>query len=109
VKFSSFIEWLLKFSSDRGKTMHYLDDYLFVGRDGSGDCLSLMDKFHYVCHFLGVPIAPEKNEDPVKSLVFLGLQIDSIKQTVTIPSEKLVENHETITTILQMKKVSLKQ
>jgi hypothetical protein len=50
VKFSCFIKWLLKFSSARGKTMHYLDDYLFVGRDGTGDCLSLMDMLHNMCH-----------------------------------------------------------
>ena len=30
-------------------------------------------------------------EGPTKSLVFLGLQIDSVAQTVTIPLEKLME------------------
>ena len=109
VKFSSFLEWLLKFSSKRGKTMHYLDDSLFVGRDGTGDCLSLMDTFHDLCHFLSVPIAPEITEGPTKSLVVLGLQIDSVAQTVTIPLEKLVEIREKIKTVMQMKKVSLKQ
>ena len=94
VKFSSFLEWLLLFSSTRGKTMHYLDDTLFVGKDGTGDCLSLMDTFHDMCLGLGVPIAPEKTEGPTKSLVFLGLQIDSVSQTVTIPPEKLMEIKE---------------
>jgi hypothetical protein len=68
--------------------MHYLGDSLFVGKDGTGDCLSLMDTFHDLCHCLGVPIAPEKMEGPTKSLVFLGLQIDSVTQTVAIPYEK---------------------
>ena len=89
--------------------MHYLDDYLFVGKDGMGDCLSLMGPFHDVCHCLGVPIAPEKTEGSTKSLVFLGLQIDSVMQTITIPSEKLAEIREKIKTVIQMKKVSLKQ
>ena len=82
---------------------------LFVGRDCTGDCLLLMDTFHDLCHCLGVPIAPEKTEGPTKSLVFLGLQIDSVAQTVTIPLEKLMEIREKIKTVMQMKKVSLKQ
>ena len=88
--------------------MHYLDDTLFVGKDGTGDCLSLMDTFHDMCLGLGVPIAPEKTEGPTKSLVFLGLQIDSVAQTITIPLEKLIETREKIETVMHMKKVSLK-
>ena len=87
--------------------MHYLDDTLFVGKDGTGDCLSLMDTFHDMCLGLGVPIAPEKTEGPTKSLVFLGLRIDSVAQTVTIPREKLMVIREKIKTVMQMKKVSL--
>jgi hypothetical protein len=89
--------------------MHYLDDYFFVERGHSGDCQSLRDTFHKVCHYLGVPIAPEKREGPVRNSVFLGLKIDSIEQTFTIPQEKLVEIRVKISTVLQMKKVTLKQ
>ena len=62
-----------------------------------------------MCQGLGVPIAPEKTEGPTKSLFFLGLQIDSVAQTVTIPLEKLMEIREKIETVMHMKKVSLKQ
>ena len=109
VKFSSFLEWLLKSSSPRGRTMHYLDDTLFVGQEGTQDCLTLMNNFHELCHYLGVPIAPEKTEGPKKVLIFLGLQLDSVRQTVTIPLEKLLEIKEKIKTVMHMNKVSLQQ
>jgi hypothetical protein len=89
--------------------MHYFDDYLFIGVKGSGDCSYLLQTFHKVCQHLGVPIAHEKTEGPVTEIVFLGLKIDTKKQTVTIPLEKLEEIVLKIKIVLKKSKVTLKQ
>jgi hypothetical protein len=97
VKFSTFIELVLKSHLKKEKTMHYFADFLFVGRDSTGDCLSLMDTYHKVYLYSGVPIAPEKHtEGPIEHIVSQGLTIDSDSQTVTIPQQKLEEIWEKI-------------
>jgi hypothetical protein len=82
---------------------------LFVGVQGSGYCKALPEVFHETCQHLGVPIAHEKTEGPVTEIVFLGLQINTQKQTVTIPMDKLEEMVQKIKTMLKQKKVTLKQ
>jgi hypothetical protein len=62
-----------------------------LGLSGSGDCKALLEVFHETCQYLGVPIAHEKTEGPVTEIVFLCLQINTQKQTVTIPMDKLEE------------------
>ena len=102
-------KWLVQTEAQRGLSIHHLDDYLFVGAQGSGDCKALLEVFHETCQHLGVPIAHEKTEGPVTEIVCLGLQINTQKQTVTIPMEKLDENVKKIKTMLKQKKVTLKQ
>ena len=109
VKFSTFIEWLVQKEAQKGLSMHYLDDYLFVGAQGSGDCKTLLEVFHKTCQHLGVPIAHEKTEGPVTEIVFLGLKINTSKQIVTIPAEKLEEMVEKIKLVMNLSKVTLKQ
>jgi hypothetical protein len=109
VKFSTFIKWLVQKEAKKGLSMHYLDDYLFVGAQGSGDCSTLLEVFHKTSQHLGVPIAHEKTEGPVTEIVFLGLKIDTKNQTVTIPAEKLEEMMQKIRAVLKLSKVTLKQ
>ena len=108
VKFSSFIQWLAQTEAQTGLVMHYLDDYLFIGKKGSRDCRILLETFHLICQHLGVPIAHEKTEGPITKIVFLGLEIDSVNQTITIPLNKLKEIEEKIKAVLKKSKVTLK-
>ena len=104
-KFSTFIEWFVQ----KGLSLHYLDDYLFIGETNTRECSNLLETFHEVCQQLQVPIAHEKTEGPVNKPVFLGLQIDTNKETVTIPKEKVDEIIIKIQTMLIQRKVTLKQ
>ena len=108
-KFGTFIEWAVRQVSTQGSLLHYIDDFLFIGASGTTQCSDLMNNFHKVCEKLGVPIAPEKTEGPTTNLVFLGLTIDSSKQTVTIPQSKLQELRLLIVAILKKKKCTLKE
>ena len=50
----------------------------------------------------------KKTEGPVKKIVFLGLLLDSEKQTVEVPRDKLEELKAKINKTLSLKKVQLK-
>ena len=41
------------------------------------------------CAELGIPVAAHKCTDPTTCLVFLGIQIDTIKVQISLPQEKL--------------------
>lgn len=43
--FSSFLDWVVRQKTGLDLVLHYLDDFLFVGKDGTHDCL-----FHRVSH-----------------------------------------------------------
>ena len=42
-----------------------------------------------LCQWLGFPVALNKVEGPSTTLVFLGIEIDSVKQELWLPAEKL--------------------
>ncbi len=56
-KFATFLNWRLRQTTPFGEVMHYLDDFLFVGRPQSGECARLLAGFYDLCSQLGVPIA----------------------------------------------------
>lgn len=79
------LEWCIR---ERGVTGidHYLDDFIIVAPPGSNMNLSLM---HEECSALGVILAPKKREGPATSLTFLGIQIDTVAGTLSLPPNKL--------------------
>ena len=44
--------------------LHYPDDFLFLGRPGSGQCKVALEQALQVCGDLGIPISEEKLEGP---------------------------------------------
>ena len=82
------LEWVLH---NRGACdmIHYLDDYLFIGTPGSGDCATTLQLAEKTCAELGVPLAMEKREGPAESLVFLGIVLDSASMGFRLPQDKL--------------------
>ena len=67
--------------------LHYLDDYFFV------------EPPHVPAHALaiatntlaemGIPLAPDKVEEPPTCLTFLGIELDTIAMTASLPKDKL--------------------
>ena len=72
-KFATFIQWVVKEKVGLDTLEHYLDDFIFAGRNQTGDCKKLMDTFHEICNEFGIPLAENKTRGPVTCLVFLGL------------------------------------
>ena len=111
-KFSTFLEWATKRAANSDKISHFADDFIFVGLEDKASplsCQNLVETFHQVCKNLGVPLAMAKSVGPTSKLVYLGLEIDSIKQVVSIPETKINAIIQKIEDALQHTKVTLKQ
>ena len=69
--------------------MHYLDDFLLFGSPGTSDYQKALHTAMQECSRLGVPIAEHKTEGPTQVLTFLGIEVDTGRMEVRLPSEKL--------------------
>ena len=89
------LEWILR---TRGgcESIHYLDDYQFMGCPGSAECAESLDLAESTCDTLGVPLALEKREGPTHRLVFLGIELESSKLELRLPGEKLTRLSRTV-------------
>lgn len=69
----------------------------------------MLAQFEELCDELGVPLAKEKMKGPASTLMFLGVELDSVQQCSRLPRDKLVKLRTLIMGILGSKKVTLKK
>ena len=67
--------------------LHYLDDYLTLGPPNSTICVSRLKAIDQGQSDIGIPLSPEKCVD----VWFLGIELDSIRMTARLPSDKHAE------------------
>ena len=108
-KFASFLHWAVSVRQSEGAIVHYLDDFLFLGRGGTCQCADLLHTFKVICNDLGIPLADEKTISPTTRLTFLGVEIDTSDMTLRLPSDKLDELLQKISFVLKSKKVTLRE
>lgn len=107
-KFASFIQWLVVKQTNSDNVDHLLDDF-FMAEETYTECLKTVSNFEAVCFDLGVPLSTEKKVGPVTFLTFLGLDIDSVNQTIKVPTEKIDKAKEALFQLIQCKKITLKR
>ena len=73
-----------------GNTLHILT----MGAPLSKECDKNMKIMTTTCEWAGLPVAPSKSVGPATSLTFLGIEMDSIDNSLRLPSEKLAEIRE---------------
>ena len=83
------LAWAL-FKSGVDYSLHYLDDFFFCGPRSSTSCQEALDTAIPLCSRLGLPVAPEKIEGPTTSLTFLGIRLDSVTMSLSLPRDKLL-------------------
>ena len=107
--FSDCVAHLVRFRTGRD-LINYLDDYLFAALV-SAVCNGQMQVFMDICASINFPISLEKTCWATTQLVFLGMLIDTVKQIVMIPCEKVYKAHNLIDAVLNnpSKKLTLKQ
>lgn len=106
--FSTFLHWLVEQKSGLKTLDHYLDDFIFAGKERSNHCKELMNCFSDTCMELGIPIAEDKSVGPVTVLTFLGLEINTDEMLIKIPQNKLDALKEMLEKFLFLKRVTLK-
>ena len=89
------LEWCVKEAGTKF-LWHYLDDFITVGKAGSGECEWNVAILNHVCNRLGVPLAAEKCEGPATCLTFLGIDIDSRTMEIRLPQVKLARLKEEV-------------
>ncbi len=80
--------WIL-LHNDHVMGIHYLDDFPLFGAPDSPQCGESLGRALARCDVLGVPVAPAKTEGPATKLVFLGIELDFVSMTISLPHEKL--------------------
>ena len=84
------LEWVVR-TKGISYCMHYLDDFLTLGPADSTACQDNLSLLRDTCNDLGVLLKLEKVEGPATSLVFLGIELDTIKGTLSLPAAKLLQ------------------
>ena len=79
--------------------IHYLDDFLLVGRPGTTECSACLQCLLQSFDRLGFPIALDKLEGPSTCLTFL---VDPVAMTVCLPSLKLMELKQEVDRVITL-------
>ena len=86
---SDAIAWIVRYRV-RKPNVNYLDDYLFAAAL-KRFCDQQISEFLLVCAQINFPVALKKNYWGSTRLVFLGMLLDTVRQVVCIPSDKLIK------------------
>ena len=97
------VRWRNKLVTGIDKPLiNYLDDFLFIALLKFA-CNKQMELFMEVCQQINFPVSKEKSEMASTRLVFLGLLIDTVKQLILLPKEKIEKGKELLSWILNKK------
>lgn len=97
---SSAIKYILHDTYKVRFVIKVLDDFLIIGETRE-ECKYGLDCFRHLCGLIGVPIAEEKTEGPVRALKFLGIDIDCKNWTLSIPPDKISKYTDSVKQALE--------
>ena len=91
------LQWVLQ-QQGVACVYHYLDNFIILGEQGKGTCTCAknLQIILDVCKELGITVATEKCEGPTTCIVFLGIEVDSERLEMRLPTDKLEWLKETI-------------
>ena len=91
------LEWIIR---ERGvhHITHYLDDFVVLGGPASSECADSLATMTRACADLSVPLAEEKSNGPASVITFLGILVDTIKGSISLPPPKLERLHQELHT-----------
>lgn len=75
--FSTFPHWVVDREIGNAGSLHFLDDFLFIGRTASGECLAALNKFIQISDYFSILLAGEKTVYPTTCIEFLNITINS--------------------------------
>ena len=106
--FSTALEAIFKFYHPDAEIQHMIDDFLFIALTFK-QCSILLKDFIQLCKDIGVPLAPDKTTVPDTTVIFLGIHLNSLTRTASLPTEKTKSYVQDIETYLTRKKLKQKE
>ena len=88
-QYAEALEWILRHNYLIPNIIHYLDDFLIVGKPSSAECEIALQKMLHICKQLGFPIAERKLEGLTTVITFLGIFLNTVKMELRLPRDKL--------------------
>ena len=92
---------------DRAIT-NYLDDFLFLALLQLV-CNAMINQFLQLCRELNIPVALEKTEWADTLIIFLGILIDRLNHSLSIPLEKQIKALNLLNDMCDRRKTTVKQ
>lgn len=105
---STAIQWLAAKRLNIVAMIHILDDFL-LGASSWQQCHNQLKQFLSLCAMLGIPMAPEKTFGPDTTMVFAGIEIDTVQSELRLPLDKLQKCEQLVRESLKRKKMTLKE
>ena len=105
---SSALQWILRTKFGVSRVVKVLDDFLFI-ESSRQLCNKSLYTFLALCKELGVPIANEKTMGPSEIMVFLGVELDSVKMELRLPLDKISRCREQLNQLRVRRKVTLRE
>ena len=106
--YSDSLRHIVEFATRRYQTVtNYLDDFLFVAED-EAKCNRMVRIFIRICEEIGCPLSFDKTEWASTKVIFLGLLINGVTYTVSIPVEKREKALSLLEYASNKKKVTIK-
>ncbi|MCP3932523.1 MAG: hypothetical protein GY705_25915, partial [Bacteroidetes bacterium] len=106
-KFSCAIQWILKNKFAVKFMSHILDDFLFFGHPGSGECRAGLQAFLLLAESLGLEVKEKKTVWPSSKVEMHGILFDSHKMTLSLPPDKVEKAKVLLNNMFKKKKVLL--
>ena len=85
------LHWCLVYNWNVLDLLHYLVDYFTIGPPNSNICESRLKAIDRAASDIGIPLSLDKCAGPTTCLVFLGIELDSIRMTARLPADKHAE------------------
>ena len=88
--FADLLLWILVVVFGILYAIHYLDDFLLVG-SSEVECQVYMGRMSSLFSELGIPLADDMAVGPSQIVTYLGIEINSVDQSIRLPQDKYLE------------------
>ena len=88
--FADLVCWVLN-NKFQLLIIHYSDDFLMFSRNHLITALSHLRQLKEAFRYLNIPVASDKLEGPDTNIPYLGIEINTVDFTVSIPEDKVNE------------------
>ena len=90
-QFADLVCWIMHFVFALQQLVHYSDDFLLVSCTEPGLANKDLAQLCAAFEELHIPLATDKVLGPACCMTYLGIEINSVEQTIAIPHEKYTE------------------